>query len=399
MRLAVFTFVSAFLFSTAASGTSLHEAFSQGKYQGQLRIYDNVQAFQHGPDKYGTAFGGRLAFETNAGSLLGFSAGFAYYTSNDLSTNHDDTAARTQFTPTVDIDILGEAYLRWSGFDSVVTAGRQLIATPFLNPSDAFVIPVTYTGYSVINKSIPNITLQAYNVLDVKSRESDAFIDMGYFAANRLGGTKKNTDGDNVVGVVFDRDGTKAQAWEYLFTDLFNLTFLEAEHVLTVGESKVYGSAHFGMQNDQGEKLLGEVDTQLYGVKAGIRSHGADLSLAAEQVAGGRFLSPYTFFTDALYTNSMITGMSNVEAGNGWKAMLTYDFTEHFWGKISHSRFDFAADKDFSESDFDLRYTFAKESDFTGLSLISRVGYRDGSKNPAGYPDLIEYRVQIQYLF
>jgi hypothetical protein len=399
VRSGIFAFATAFLFSTAASGASLHEAFSQGKYQGQLRIYDNVQAFQQGSDKYGTAFGGRLAFETNAQSLLGFSAGFAYYTSNDLSTNHDDPAARTQFTPTVDIDILGEAYLRWSGFNSVVTAGRQLITTPFLNPSDAFMIPITYSGYSVINKSIQNVTLQAYNITEVKSRQADAFADMSRFAAARVGGTSKNTAGDNVFGAVFDREGTKAQAWEYLFTDLFNLTFLEAEHGRAMGDAKVYGSAHFGMQNDQGEKLLGEVDTQLYGVKVGVRSGGADFSLAGEQVAGGRFLSPYTFFTDALYTNSMITGMSNVEAGNGWKAMLTYDFTEHFWGKISHSRFDFAADKDFSESDLDLRYTFAKESDFTGLSLLGRVGYRDGSNNPAGYTDLIEYRAQVQYLF
>jgi hypothetical protein len=71
-----------------AGAASLKQAFSEGKFAGQIRAYNNFLD-QTSTDKqlYGTAFGGRLGFETKAEHLWGFSAGLGYYTANDLGTN------------------------------------------------------------------------------------------------------------------------------------------------------------------------------------------------------------------------------------------------------------------------------------------------------------------------
>lgn len=380
-----------------AYAASLKQAFSEGKYQGQLRAYNNTLALQHSTDKFGTAFGGRLAYETKAEHLWGFSLGMAYYTANDLSTNKNNAAALAPNTPTVDVDIMGEAFLRWTGYDTVFTAGRELITTPFANPSDAFVVPVTYTGYSLVNKSLPGLTVNAHHLLSIKARESQSFVDTGRYTLSRLGGTPRDTAGTSILGLTYDWQKLNLQAWYYVFPDIFNMKWFEASYAFEMGNHKPYLSGHCGKEHSQGDHLLGSIDSTLSGIKAGVKAHDADLSFALETVAQGKYLTPYSYFTDASYLNSMVSGFGNVEAGSAWKTALLYNFSSVFWSKLSYSKFAFNGGFDSSEADFDLNYKFS--DDFDGLSVWFRTAYRDGKTPPAGLPDLIEYRTQIQYLF
>lgn len=384
--------------SGAVHAASLKRAFSEGRFQGQIRAYNNTLNFQHGPDKYGTALGGKMAFETKADELWGFSGGVTYFTANDLSMNHDDPTARAPFTPTVDVDILGEAYLRFTGYDTVATAGRQLIDTPFANPADAFVVPVTFTGYSIINKSVPGLTVNLHHILSVKTRESQRFVDVGHFVQSRNGGTAKNTDGNSIAGLTYDWQKLKAQAWYYRFADQFDQTWFQADYDFSMGgDYTPYVSGQYGTESASGEKLVGGLHSTMAGVKAGVKAFGANASLAVNTVSGDKFLTPYAYFTDVAYTNSMITGMGNVLAGSGYKAMLTYDFNPRLWAKLSYSWFEFKGDKDTSEMDADVRYKFGGELE--NLSIWFRAGYRNGSNTPAPLADLIEYRSQVQYTF
>jgi hypothetical protein len=93
----------------------------------------------------------------------------------------------------------------------------------------------------------------------------------------------------------------------------------------------------------------------------------------------------------------MITGMGNIAAGTGYKAMIGYDLTSQLWAKASYSWFEFKGDKDTTEMDADIRYKFA--GDLENLQIWFRTGYRNGSNAPAGMPDMLEYRTQVQYTF
>jgi hypothetical protein len=151
------------------------------------------------------------------------------------------------------------------------------------------------------------------------------------------------------------------------------------------------------MEKETGKELLGKVYSTVTGVKAGVKAFGANLSLGMNNVLHQRYLMPYTFFTDATYTNSMITGVGNIDMGTAYKAMLLYNFNPQFWGKLSYSWFKFAGDKDTSESDVDAFYKFA--GDFENLSIWFRVGRRNGKAAPSGLANLLEYRTQLQYTF
>jgi hypothetical protein len=386
-----------FLFSGFAQAASLKQAFSEGKFAGQIRIYNNTLNFQQAKDQFGTAFGGRLAFETKAEHLWGLSAGVGYYTANDLETNKESTA-RAPFTPTVDVDILGEAFFRYTGYGTVATAGRQLIDTPFANPSDAFTIPVTYDGYSLINKSIQGLSINAYHMTGIKNRQAQDFIDTGRFSIGRLGGTPRDTDGTSILGLIYEIGKLKTQAWHYTFDNLFQMQFAQADYDIDLGgDWTPYVSAQWGIEKETGDKLLGKVDSQLYGLKAGVKAYGANLSFAANKIENQRFLMPYTFFTDATYTNSMISGMGNIAPGTGYKAMLTYDFNPQLWGRLGYSWFDFDGNLDTGETGGDVRYKFS--GDLENLQVWFRVGYRNGGTPPAALPDLLEYRTQVQYTF
>ncbi len=385
------------ILSLSAHAANLREAFTQGKYETQLRAYNNTLVFQHGADKYGSAFGGRLAYETNAEKLGGFSLGMAYYTANDLDTNHEDTAARAPFTPTVDVDIMGEAYAKYSRFDTVFIAGRQLYTSPHANPSDAFLIPVTFTGYSLINKSVKGLTIQAAQLLSIKSRESTKFVNVGEFTLNRYARPVKTTDGTLVFGLTYDWEKLKVQGWHYTFPDLFTMEWLDAEHKFEMNGYAPYVGAHYASEKEQGGELLGKIDSKLIGARVGVKAHGGDLSFGYDSISKDRFLSPYTFFTDGMYTNSMITGMSNIGSGIAWKLMASYDITPRLWTKLSYSKLNYNNDSDTSEADFDVRFKCG--GDLEGLQVLVRTGYRNGGTQPAALPDLLEYRTQLQYVF
>lgn len=380
-----------------AQAASLKQAFSEGEFQGQIRIYNNTLAFQHAKDRYGTAFGGRMGFETKSEHLWGFSAGFGYYTANDLGTNKE-ASARAPFTPTVDVDILGEVFLRWKGLDTVLTGGRQIIDTPFANASDAFVIPITYDGYSLVNKGITGLTVNLHHVTGIKSREAQDFTDTGRFTLGRLGGTPRDTHGTSIFGLTYEIAKLKIQAWHYTFADIFNMEWFQAEYDFDLGgDFTPYIAAQYGIQQETGDKLLGNIDSQLNGLKVGVKGLGANLSFAVNKVAGDRYLTPYTFFTDPVFTSSMVSGFGNIATGTGYKGMLLYDFNPQLWGKLSYSWFDLDGGRDTSEIDADVRYKF--KDDLENLSVWFRVGYREGDTPPTALPDLIEYRTQLQYTF
>lgn len=388
-----------FSFAVTAQAASIKQAFSEGKYQSQIRIYNNTLAFEKAPDKYGTAFGGRLAYETKAEHLHGFSLGMAYYTANDLGTNKE-AAARAPYTPTVDVDIMGEAFVRWSDGGTTATAGRQIIDTPFANPSDAFVIPVLFTGYTLINKSlVQGLTVNLHHMDSVKTREATSFQDIGYFALNRVGSTvKSETAGMSIGGLAWEQNKLKVQGWYYMLHDIYDMQFAQADYDIEIGgDYTPFVSAQWGAEQDSGGKIAGDVESQVIGLKAGVKAFGANMSIAMNQVDKGRFLTPFTYFTDSLYTNSMITGFGNIAEGTGYKAMIMYDINPQWWARLSYSVFDFDADRDTSELGGDIRHKFA--GDLENLSIWLRTSYRKGDTPPASLPNLIEYRTQIQYTF
>jgi len=395
-----------------AAADSLVEWLSDGVISGNVRSYFNVRDFDDRPDQGAYALGGVIRGET--APFRGLSIGGAFYVSDDLGIRNRDDARVLSTLPT-STEILGEAYLRYAYGSFELTAGRIKIDTPFANPSDAFIIPVTFEGVGIRSSVTPSVKLEAYYLTRFKNRDADEFVDVGDFVGGRLAGlsaTDAARQGTAVVGASFARERTRVSLFGYLFTDYFGTAYLEGRHELEPWRGAAfYLGAQYAYQFDIGDDRLSdgsrarvtgrEVDGRSTGALLGVKWHGLDLSFAHTHVArsdrallGGALLAPYSFSTSAVFTNSMVDTLENSDSGNAYKLALAWTMAERIDVKLSVASYERDVVGDSLETDIDLTYRFTGRA--KGLSFRTRLGVVRSSHRSQRLSNL---RTQLQYTF
>lgn len=384
----------------ALGADSLKEVISEGKVSGAIRSYYNFRDFDTKLDTSAFALGGYLHAET--GPLYGFNLGGTFYISDDVGTRSKNPARRNPNLPG-QAYTLGEAYLQYRGFDTVFTIGRQKLDTPFANPSDAFMIPVTFEAVGFSNTSIKNLTLSVHYLDRIKNRPDDEFTDIGRFVPRRLGVTETADAGTGIVGAVYSEKTLKLQTWGYLFSDLFHIAYLQADYAFPAVWGGVIPevAGQYIYEGNNGDDLFGDVDVNGFGVKIGGKRGPLGLSFAFNHVIaeGGSFrngavLAPFSFATGPMFTNSMVETLENSDAGNAFRVALEYKFREYFITKVSFVAYERDAVVDTTETDVDFTYVF---TDFLeGLSFRVRLGLINSGTDSA---KLLELRPQLQYVF
>lgn len=390
-----------FLFFTASFdifAASREEAFDSGNVSGNIRAHYNERHYSTRPDATAFALGGALRAETGP---IGWSRiGIGFYTAQDVGTNRDDPT-RIDSRMGSDVEVLGEAYVSASAWDSVITVGRQRITTPFANPIDVFIVPFTFEGVSVKNTTFSNLTLE-FNLLNtIKSAGSDEFVDVGVWSTRRFGINETKTSGTWMLGGTYKQDNWQGHAWLYRFSDLFTSQYLQGDFAFSpFGNFTPFVSAQIIRQRETGDALLGRVDSSLYGLQGGVSTDRAKFILGYTNIKerpdtfnNGAFLAPYNFSTSPFYTNSMLTNMENNDAGTGIKLTLLYSFPS-VEIKLSHAGLNFVNTSDLGATDFDV--TYKMDRFIEGLSLRYRVEIVTSDSDAAEQSD---HRLQLQYLF
>lgn len=399
MRKMIAGLLISFCCSTAALAASgLESAIQEGTVNGNIRMHYNLRDYTNRPDASAFALGGGLRAETGAMGLAKIGVGF--YTAQDLDLNNEDPA-RVDGRMGSDLEVLGEAYVTLSGWDSSMTLGRQKIVTPFATPLDIFLAPFTYEGVSIKYTGISNLTLEADYINTIKSAGSDEFVDVGVWSTMRLGVDVAPTSGTLMLGANYTKDALAVQAWHYHFADLFNAQYLQAGYNFSdVGVLKPFVAAQFISQSETGDALLGKVDSTLFGVQAGASFNSAKLMLGYNTVAeqadafnNGAFLAPYSFSSSPLFTNNMLQTLENVDAGDAAKVTFFYYFPSVEM-KLSYAKFNFASVVDREATCLDLIYNMNHY--VKGLSLRYRVEVVTSDSNAVEQSD---QRFQLQNVF
>jgi hypothetical protein len=387
------------LTTVALAEGSFQDAFKEGSMSGNIRAHYNTWDYGVKTDQTAFSLGGALRAET--GPIGWAKLGVGYYTAQDLDTNNSDPA-KVDGRMGSDLEVLGEAYIALSGADNTLTVGRQKISTPFANPGDAFIIPVTFEGTSFTNKSITNLTLQAHYLTAIKNRNSDEFIDVGNYSTARYGVGTQETAGTIILGASYKGEGLGLQAWYYQFSDLFDTTYLQTNYTFTGTETiKPFVAAQVATQSDSGEKLLGTVDSTLWGVQGGISMGKAKVTLGYNSIVeeinafkNGAFLAPYNFSTSPLFTNNMLSTVENVNAVDAAKLTFNYSFPD-IKLKLSYATFDFknnVADRD----EIDADVTYALDQYAPGLSVRWRFALVTSDTKSV---ETTNNRFQLQYAY
>ena len=389
------------LLCESAIAVNLMSAFSSGRHTEAIRVHHDFINFQTGvPNRHGLAFGGQFTYETSASHLWGFSGGLGYYISNDLGTNRNLETERSILTPTVDVNMFAEVFLRWSNENTEITVGRQRVETPFAATFDDFMVPITFSGISFVSRAIPGVIIKMHHLLEIKNRQAQNFENVGLFALDRYGATTKETSGTTLLGLTYQLSRLKVTGWYYHFADIMGLVWSEISHEFDFEQWKPFVGAHFGSQSESGERLLGEIGSKLYGIKLGVEYRQSKISIGIDSISEGIFRAPFSFFSsanNASFTSSSITGLENVGVGNAVRVELRHDFTRLLSSNLSYSTFDFSGNKDFNEMGLTTKYRFLGK--FRGLGIQLQFARLSGSALPTGFNELEEYRTHLQYLF
>jgi hypothetical protein len=390
--------MAALLLTSAAGADSLADAIGASKIDGNFRSYFNTRDYDVKTDESALSVGGAL--RVNTGSINGFNLGLGFYAAQDLGTNSSD-AAKVNKRLGSELEVLGEAYVNYTAGDTSVTVGRQKLNTPFANSGDAFIIPFSFEGTSIVYKGISNVILEVDYINSIKNRNSSTFTDVGTWTANRFSAESSDSDSTIILGGTYTKDALKVQVWYYDFDNMFNSTYLQANYALSaVGATKPFVAVQYGTQGESGDEILGEIKSSLLGIQAGVGFAQSKLTLAYNTVSensgafkSGAFLAPYSYSTSPLFTNNMLQTFENVDSGDAVKVTFNHSFAKVKL-KASYAEFDFDTSTDREAIDFDLTYDMSDYS--KGLTLRYRIEMVTSDVESV---EQINQRFQMQYKF
>lgn len=372
-----------------------------GKINGVVRNFYNYRDFETNNNTHSYALGGYIHAET--GSFYGVSASATYYVSNDIGTRSNNPANGNPNLPE-NVEVLGEAYLQYSMNSTHLRVGRQKVDTPFANPSDSFMIPVTYEAVSVSAETDLGLVMYAHYLDRIKNRPDDKFRNVSKFSANRFNTTSDPGGmGVWIAGARLPIKKTNLEAWGYLVPDQFWFSYLQIDQkvpeILGIMPSI---SGQWLHQQEQGDSILGAVQTNAFGIKLSGNIDPVTLTLAWNHVEensdafnDGGILSPFTFSTGPIFTNAMVQTMENSTPGNALKLSFISELGDNVVASVSHARFWRESGIDANETDVDVTYNFLGAF-LNGLSFRVRLGVI-GANNAEGR--MIELRPQLQYTF
>lgn len=174
------------------------------------------------------AGGGWAAFRSG---LIGdmFGVHIAGYTSQPIFAPADEGGTRLLAPPQNSIGVLGQIYGRIQIGDQEIRAGRQLVDTPLINPSDNRMVPNTFEGATLV--SLPdkdrNYDYSLGYLWTIKQRDSNDFIPM----SDALKGTDVFNHGAAFAMVrLRPVSGLTVTGMDYHVQDIANAAFGQVEY-------------------------------------------------------------------------------------------------------------------------------------------------------------------------
>ena len=306
--------------------------------------------------------------------------GLVGYTSQRLHGPDDKGGTRLLTATQGSITVLGEAFAALRFGDQTITAYRQLIDRPFINPNDNRMVPHTFEAYTLTGATGPLSYTGGY-ITKVKVRDSDSFSSMSEAA----GGTGSH-EGVSYAGLtyVLGKSGYVRFDEQYA-VDVFNTFYADVRYPMAIDEQTdlVLGAQYYP-QKAVGDKQIGSFSTWGYGLEAKL-SHGPfGVQLYWTQTGKGRDTqNPYG--SHPSYLNLMQVAF-NTAGEKAWGIGGSVDFEAIGAPGLSASaiyasgsdRINFTTSApigDRSETDATVAYAFAKGSALQGLTAALRYSW------------------------
>ena len=324
-----------------------------------FRSYDFSRDTENESDPDALAFGGEVRFLS--GLLKNtFRIGASYYLSHDI---HEDEGEKILFLTSQgeDINTLGELYLVATVDEYSARLYRQSFSLPYLNKQDSRMVPNTHEAY-VIQYDGEQLDAIAGHITQIKKRNAQGFTSMAEAA-----GATNSGKGTSMAGArYYINSDTNIGAINYFTDDVFNIFYSEFNYTNKLTkEFSTKITTQFTHQKSVGETLIGEFDTNHYGLQLKASYQQMILTLAATNTGSGAAITS-PFGGRPGFLSLMISDFDRANE-QGLLAGLSYDFSR--WG-------------------------------LPGLSSFAKIAWGKNAEDASSghnLPDLSEYNLTIDY--
>ena len=218
------------------------------------------------------------------------------------------------------ITALGEAFaaLRLAG--QTITAYRQLIDRPFINPKDTRMIPNTFEAYTLTGAAGALSYTGGY-MTKMKTRASDSFV----WASNVAGGTGPQ-EGVIYAGVTYALPANGYLKLDEVYSiDVFNTFYVEGRYPIAIDDTTraVLGGQYYP-QKSVGGAQIGSYSTWGYGLTAGLTRGALGAQLYYTQTGRGfTTQDPYGDHPSYLNLQQIVFNTAGEKA---WAVRVNADF-------------------------------------------------------------------------
>jgi hypothetical protein len=351
----------------------------------QLRTYYLDEEKTSGAKSGAWAIGGWAGLRSPWWGDL-FQVGVVGYTTQKLWGPDDMSGTKLLAPGQEQITALGEAYgaVRIAG--QTITAYRQLINRPFINPQDTRMVPNTFEAYTLTG-AVDDVSYTGGYVTKMKARDSDSFSWM-----SNVAGGKGDQEGVIYAGATwnFAKNGY-VRVDDVYSTDVLNIFYVDGKYPIAIDDkTSLTLGAQYYPQTSVGGQQIGSFSTYGFGLQAAATYGPVGGQLYYTQTSkGGVTKSPYGDHPS--YLNIMVNSFNNA-GERAWGIGGNVDFATLGVPGLKASAIYAAGSDQFdvstgapiadrNETDVRLDYAFAKGTLLEGLVATFRYAWthQDGA--------------------
>ena len=345
----------------APDTTSLLHAFKAGTTHGHFRYFfmatDNAPGYR---DYHAHALGGGVKFETARyhGFQLGISGFFVFNAGSSNLAEPDPKSGQmnryelalfdvTDPDNKTDIDRLEELYIKYSNKRIAVTAGRQLINTPFINLQDGRMRPTEAGGLWLDWNPTKKTRLEGGWLYEISPRSTVRWYSVPksigvYPQGTNPDGTRSNYGGNLRSAGVFMLGVSQAltanitvKGWHLMTENIFHSTLLQVDGKWSIDANRSWVAGvqairqaaigHGGNGDPSQTYFQPGAVSQTFGFRTGLEAKRWNLTFNYNRITDqGRYLMPREWGRDPFFTflpRERSEGLANVDVvalKSGW---------------------------------------------------------------------------------
>lgn len=321
-RLTAYVALTVWLLCTAAPAAAKLQR-QHIKYGTNVRAYYFTRGFRNGTNQAAFSLGGNFHADGDFAPALG--AGLTWGIGEPLGLNDPNAKFIDAGLPGTPISVLEELYAAYNTDFASLRIGRQIVRTPWANPSDSRMIPNAFQGIGFNAKGSHGWSFAANRMVRFKQRVSSQFVNNDLLSP-------KPTAGMLNLGVLYADPKQALQAWHYHFYGTASLEYIEATQRFGItNKYRPFLSGQYIAENGTTSRLPANVNAHGYGVSSGVTTAQGDLTLSYNDISAksgafnnGGVASPYTYTdNDPLFTTLTGTGLADKGAGHAYKLAAT----------------------------------------------------------------------------